>query len=161
MKRLWWLMLVVVLVAAVAMSVVYGQGGGRGGPGAAGEDRTAAMMARLGLNEKEQAAVAATMLAKSAARQALQEELGKLREAAYDEKAKDEQLTQAVDRYTKAVAKYREKVQSEDRSLTGKLSAKGRARCLAEGVLDNGLGGGGRRSGGGEGRGAGPARPPR
>jgi len=174
MRRLRWVALVVALVGVAALSaasVLYGQGGGgrgegtapRGGMGMMDPERMQAMMERLGLNEKEQAAAQKSIEAKLKARQALQDELDKLREVASGDKATEEQLTQAIAQYTKAMVKYREAVQAEDRTLSGQLSVRGRARCLGEGVLENELGMRfGRRpsGGGGGGGGRGPGGPP-
>ncbi len=174
MRRLRWVALVVALVGVAALSaasVLYGQGGGgggggvappRGGTGMMDPERMKAMMDRLGLNEKEQGAAQKSIEAKLKARQALQDELDKLREVASGDTATEQQLTQAIAQYTKAMVKYRETVQAEDRTLSGQLSVKGRARCLGEGVLENELGMrmGRRSSGGGGGGGGGGGRAP-
>jgi uncharacterized membrane protein YgcG len=128
-----------------------------GGGFAFDPDRTAMSLELLGLNKQEVAAAVKCGEAKSKARQALEEERGKLRLMADDPRATDPQLTQAVAAYLKAMGTYRTVVQTQDSGLTKKLSVKSRALCLASGTLDNGLGfgGGGRRGGGGGGGGRG------
>ena len=177
MGRLRWVTLVVALVAAAALfaaPVLYGQGGGGGGgtrgagvtPGGGmgmmDPERMQAMAERIGLNEKEQAAVQKSIEAKFKARQALQTELDKLREVAFGGQSAEQQLTQAVAQYTKAMAKYRQALQAEDTALSGQLSLRSRSRCLTEGVLENELGMrmGRRTGGGGGGGGRGPGGPP-
>ena len=162
MMKSGWVALVAVLIAAVAGTVLYGQGGGAAGRGTgagtgAGSrelDRMKLTLELLGLSTQELAAAQKSGEAKMKARQALQEELGKLRQVADDSRATDQELTRAVGAYTKAMGRYRATVQSEDGALGKKLSARSRARCLAAGALDNGLGGGSRTSGG-RGRGGG------
>jgi len=163
MKQLGWVVLVVVLIAAVAGTVLYAQGGGGGGGGRGGGpgagsgamelERMKMALEGLGMSKEELAAAEKAMEVKFKARQSLQEELGKLREVAEDSQATEQQLTATVEAYAKAMSRYRTAVQNEDTALGKKLSARSRARCLAGGVLDNGLGGGLRRRGGGGGGG--------
>jgi len=162
MKQLGWVVCVVVLVAAVTGTVLYGQGGGGGGggnhgggmgtaPGGMDLERMKTQLAAYDLSADETAAAGKNMEAKFKARQALMEELGKLRQLAEDPQATTEQLTAATTAYTKAMAKYRATVQSEDSALAKKLTPRSTARLLAAGILDNGLGGGRFRGGGGGG----------
>ena len=153
------------LAAVLAASVLYAQVGGGGGAGmgartgAMDPARIRTMLERAGLNEKEQAAAQKSMEAKSKARQALQDEMDKLRLVTENSSATEEQSSQAAASYEKAMAKYREVVQTEDRTLSRELSGKGRARCLAAGIIDNGLGYSGRtRTGAGGAGGAGGMR---
>ena len=163
MKGLRSVALVLGLAAALAAPALSGQrgGGGRRGGGGGQADSMKALLDRLGFTEQELAAVQKSMEAKSKARQTLEDELGKLREVAGNDKSTDQQLRGAIDSYTEALARYRETVRTEDRSLSGRLSVRSRARCLAAGALDNGLGmGGGGRGGGGGRRGGGGGRRP-
>ena len=131
-----------------------GRGPGGGGAGAAPtmQEQIDSALKQAGLNDSERAAAERTMQAKMAARQELMTAFGQLRSASSDEKATDEQLKQAIDAYGQALMKHRSTVQTEDQNLVKQLSVKSRARCLAFGVLDNGLGmGGGMRGGGGGG----------
>lgn len=153
------------LAAVLAASVLYAQVGGGGGAGmgartgAMDPARIRTMLERAGLNEKEQAAAQKSMEAKSKARQALQDEMDKLRLVAENSSATEQQSSQAAASYEKAMAKYREVVQTEDRTLSRELSGKSRARCLAAGIIDNGLGYSGRtRTGAGGMRGGGGGR---
>ena len=166
MRKAGWAALVVVVVAAVIGTVLYGQEPGRGGPGAGqgpgpgaaamDPERMKTQLLLLGLNTQEQNAAIKGMTAKQKARQALQEQLNTLRLAADGPLATDKELTQAIATYLKALAQYHKVVQTEDAATVKRLSAKSHARCLAAGVLDNGLGGGGRtRTGGGRGGGRG------
>ena len=163
MRRACWVALVVALIAVVTGSVLYGQAGG-GAPAPAGDaavapgggpatgmmsaERMKAMLDRLDLTAEDRAAVEKSLPVMLKARQALQDELGKLRTVAYDTTATPEQITQAIERYMEARSKYREATRPENRALSEKLSPRGRARCLVAGILDNGLGfGGGPRMG--------------
>ena len=97
------------------------------------------------------------MKVKSAARQDLTTALGELRKVSDATKPTEEQLKQALAAYRKAIAKYRSEVEAQDKGLAAKLSLASQARCLALGVLDNGLGASGMRrprtdGGGGMGR---------
>jgi hypothetical protein len=172
MKRMSWLAWVAGLVVVASACVVYAQGGGGGtrrGPGAGAEtgmgmmqtERAQMMLGRLGLNEQEQTAARTAIANKLRARVTLGEELGKLRTAAFDEEATQAQLTKAVEDYNKAMATYRNTIQTEDKALASKLSVRSRARCLAMGVLENETGVGGRMGmGGGRGMRRGPGTGP-
>ena len=161
MRQLSWVVCVVLVAAAVTGTVLYGQGGGGGGgnhgggmgTGQGGLDleRMKTQLAAYDLSADETVAAGKNMEAKFKARQALMEELGKLRQLSEDPQATNEQLTAATAAYTKAMAKYRATVQSEDSALAKKLTPRSTARLLAAGILDNGLGGGRFRGGGGAG----------
>jgi hypothetical protein len=160
-KRLGWLAFAMAATALVAGTVLYGQGAGGGatggrrgegtGAGAFDRERVQLTLELLQLSKPEIAAALKSAEAKWKARQALEEERGRLRTAGDDPQATDQQLGQALANYTKAMGSYRAAVQSEDTALAKKLSVRSRARCLAAGVLDNGLGSGGRSRGGGRG----------
>jgi len=153
MRRSRWVVLVAVLAAMVACTMLYGQGAGGGrrgeGPGAGAFDRERVQfnLELLGLSKPETAAALKSAEVKWKARQALEEERGRLRASGDDPQATDQQLSQAIASYTKAMGSYRGAVQSQDTALAKKLSVRSRARCLAAGVLDNGLGSGGRPRG--------------
>jgi hypothetical protein len=122
--------------------------------GPAGEaERIAEMLKPLGLPAKEQAAAEKTIAAKIKAHRELRQQFDKLQEVAANKSASQQQFSRAFDQYTKAVDQYHSVVRSEDRALVAKLSPRGRVVCLAAGVLDNGMGMGARREGGGGGRG--------
>jgi hypothetical protein len=162
MRQLGWVVCVVVLVAAVTGTVLYGQGGGGGGRGggmgmgggAADLERMKTALLAYDLSKEETDAAGRNMEAKLKARQALMEELTKLRQTGEDPQATEAQLTAATAAYMKALTKYRTTMQSEDSALAKKLTPRSHARLLAAGILDNGLGGGrfrGGRGGGGAG----------
>ncbi len=178
MKKLGWVVVVLVLVAMAAGTVLYAQAAGGGatnaapgrGAGAAAmeRERMMAQLETLGLSSKESAAAEKSVDAKLKARQALQTEMGKLRQVSENPSATDQQLDEAIGAYTKAMERYRAEVQAQDSALSKELSPKSRAKALVAGLLDNGLGGrgmrmggGGRPGGGGGGRGGGaPGGPP-
>lgn len=111
------------------------------------------MLEESGLTAKEKAAATKTIRAKVQARQALTGALDNLRRAANKAKPTDKELREALAAYQAALAQYRKKVAAEDAALVKQLSLKGQVRCLSLGILDNGLGGGGRMGmGGGTGR---------
>ena len=174
MRRLSLVASLAVAVALVASSVVWAQrggggmgrgggmggGGGRGGGAGAREggssaDRIAGLLEPLGLSREERAAAEKALAAKGRARQALRQDLDKLRETATDKEASREELARAVDQYTRSMERYRAAVRSADRALSARLSTRGRAVCLAAGVLDNAMGMGSRSRGGGGGAGGG------
>jgi len=126
---------------------------GRGAEGATDAERIKSALQQIGLSDKEQAAAEKALMAKLKARQALRDNLEKLRQVASNKQASQQQLKQALDAYTKALARYRALVQEQDRTLFAHLSLRGRASCLAAGVLDNGLGMGPRTRMAAEGRG--------
>ena len=157
MKKPGWLTLTVAVMALVAGAMLCGQGagGGRGGDragaGAFDRERAQLTLALLELSKPEVAAALKSAEVKWKARLALEEARGKLRSAGDDRQATDQQLSQAIASYTKAMGSYHTAMQSEDTGLAAKLSVRSRARCLAAGVLDNGLGSGGRPRSGGRG----------
>jgi len=147
-----------------------GQGGRAGTGGAAGPpdssardlERLGAMLTDARLIGAERTAAEAAVTKKLEARRDLITALGDLRAATEDTKVTDEGLKQAVGTYEKALAKYRGVVETQDKALVAKLSVRSQARCLAVGILDNGIGMMGRRSrpGGTEGGGGGGRRGP-
>ncbi len=160
--------LAVVVATALSVSAAFAQGGGhsgvppraergQGGPRAEEGAKAYAALEKLGLTAKERAAVKDAMEERRAAHQELRRELGKLQEAVADPKATDQSLQRAMSSYRTAMERARQKTQAADRDLAGKLSVKSQAKCLALGLLDNGLGRGGGmgRRGGGGGRGGG------
>jgi len=157
MRQLGWVVCVVLVAAAVTGTVLYGQDGGGGGggtgtgPGAIDPERMKMALAAIGLSPEEAAAAGKSLEVKMKARQALTEELGKLRQVADDQQATNEQLTAATTAYTKALAKYRMTVESEDSAFAKQLSPRSYARSLVAGLVDNGLGAGRPRMGGGGG----------
>ena len=167
MRKVGWLVFVAALIGTIAVSALYGQGrgvaaagGGRGeGPGAGAfdRDRTQLTLELLGLSKTETAAALRDAELKWKARQALEKERDRLRLLADDPQATDQQLSQAIAAYTKAMGSYRSAVQTEDSGLVKQLSVRSRARCLAAGILDNGLGFG-RRPRSGQGAGSGDRR---
>jgi hypothetical protein len=119
---------------------------------------------RAGLTDKEKAAAKKAMTAKEQARSQLRVELGKLRQVAASPKPTEKQLQDALSAYRRTLEQYRKKAAAEDAALVKQLSLKSQVRCMALGILDNGLGfgrgmgtmGGGTRGGGfGGGRGRG------
>jgi len=135
-----------------------GQGAQRGdrGPADRGEweqERLSRVLTEARLIGDERSAAEAAAKAKQDARRELLSALGELRETTDDVKAIDEQLTKAMAAYRKALAEYRGVVDSQDKALEAKLSVRSQARCLAVGILDNGMGMGGMRSGRGGGGG--------
>jgi transcription initiation factor TFIIIB Brf1 subunit/transcription initiation factor TFIIB len=117
------------------------------------------LLTQAGLSSSESSAAEAAIRAKLEARRQLALALVELRRVADDKSVPSSQLKQAMAAYRKALRKYRERVATEDRSLEGKLSLASQVRCLALGILDNGLGmGGGTGARRGAGRAPGPAR---
>ena len=166
--------LVAAVIAALSVSVAFAQGGRRSGVpprDARGSGATRAeegakafdeALEKLGLTAKERTAAKEAMEKKRAAHQELRHELGKLQEAVADPKATDQSLQRAISSYRTAMERAEQKMAVVDRELAGKLSVKSQAKCLALGLLDNGLGrgggmgmrgGGGDRGGGGRGGG--------
>jgi len=163
---------------AAVSALVAQQEGSAGGGGQvgqaqrpAGPEAGAAMQQQLdqalrqaGLTDAERAAAERAVNAKLDARRDLAAALGQLRRTALGQNATDDQLKSASDTYRQALAKYRSRVEAEDQGLIKQLSARSQVRCLALGVLDNGLGigvGMPRQGGGGAGggRGGGRGRP--
>ncbi len=139
MQKPGWLMLAVVVIALVAGAMLYGQGagGGRGGDragaGAFDRERAQFTLDLLQLSKPEVAAGLRSAEAKWKARLALEEAWGKLRSAGDDSQATDQQLSQAIASYTKAMGSYRTAVQSEDTALVKKSSVRSRARSSGSG----------------------------
>jgi hypothetical protein len=127
--------------------------GGRAGGAEREQQRMNDMLAQAGLSEAERIAAEGAVGAKLAARRELTTALTELRNTAEDQKATEAKLKQAIAAYEKALAKYRGQVEAQDRAMVAKLSVRGHARCLALGILDNGVGMSFRRGGGGGGGG--------
>ena len=109
------------------------------------------MLEQANLTEKEKTAAKKNMEAKDQARQALSDDLTKLRRTANKANPSNTELQNALTAYRAAMAKYRKQVEAADQSLIKQLSLKAQVRCMSLGILDNGLGrmgmaGGGRRS---------------
>ena len=136
-----------------------GQGplGGRTGSADRDLERLSRTLTEAGLIGTERSAAETAAKAKLEARRELVTALEELRAATEDTKATDEKLGKAMAAYRKALSKYRGQVEAQDRALAAKLSVRSQAKCLAAGILDNGLlmGGGGVRRGA---RGERPAR---
>jgi hypothetical protein len=111
------------------------------------------LLDQAGLTAKERSAVKKALAAKDEARRVLSEQLNRLRRIANKSKPTSKELTEALAAYRTAIAKYREKVVSQDRFLVKQLSLPAQVRCMSLGVLDNGIGQ--------VGPGAGPAGVPR
>lgn len=163
------LSLVVALAAAVALvapSLVSAQAGGarggrRGGRGGgagarSAAERMSAALDALGLTATEKAAAEKAINAKMAAHRELRAQYEKLQAVAANKSASQKELTTAYDQYMKALDHYRTVVRDLDRALAAKLSPRSRVAALEAGLLDNGMGLGGR--GGGPGGGAGGRR---
>jgi len=108
-----------------------------------------------GLSAKEKAAAKKALTAKEQARRGLASELVNLERAATSARPSDRQLQDALSSCRRAVAQYHKKVAAEDAALVKQLSLKSQARCMALGILDNGLGFAGGRMGMGGTRGSG------
>lgn len=133
-----------------------GRGGGAGGQSAA--ERISAALDSLGLTAAEKAAAEKAIDAKMKAHQELRTQYEKLQAVAANKNATQKELTSAYDQYIKAVDRYHSVVRDQDRALAAKLSARSKVAALEAGVLDNGMGMGGRRGGGGGGGGGGGMR---
>ncbi|HUT74736.1 MAG TPA: hypothetical protein VM221_07870 [Armatimonadota bacterium] len=157
---------------AGAVMVAQAPGGGAGGgPGGWGqmseaerakmrEQMTARMLDQAGLTDAEKTAAKKALTAKARAREALTQELTKLRRTANQAKPTDKDLRAALAAYGAALTQYRKQVAATDAALVKQLSTRSRARCMSLGILDNGLGMMGRMGGGGQ-SGPGGARRPR
>lgn len=99
------------------------------------------MLDQAGLTDQEKTAARKTMKAKDEVRQALAQRLDGLRRAADKPDATEQELGDALAAYRAAMTEYRRKAAAEDQALAGQLSLKSQARCMALGILDNGLGG--------------------
>jgi hypothetical protein len=141
-----------------------GGSGGRGGSGAMSAEQTERLLSQASLTGQEKSAAAAALGTKDKARQILAQELAKLRRLANSPNPgeqepelvpKDAALGQALKACRAALDDYRQKVDAADAALVKQLSVQSQARCLALGILENGVGsiatGGGR---GGTGTGA-------
>jgi hypothetical protein len=155
-------MLVAAGILVLLMGLVLAQErGGAGGersfdPAARDQERIGQVLTDAKLIGAERSAAEAALTTKYEARRDLMTALGGLRAATEDSKTTDDGLKQAVGTYEKALAKYRGVVETQDKALVAKLSVRSKARCLAVGILDNGIGMTGRRprpaGGGGGGR---------
>ena len=123
--------------------------GGSAGPPDMSEwelERLSRALTEARLIGDERSAAEAAVKAKLEARRALFTALRELRATTEDTKATDAGLTQAMAAYRKALTKYQGEVAAQDKALEAKLSVRNRVRCLAVGILDNGMGMGGTRS---------------
>ena len=162
----------VAVVAALSISMLWAQG--RRSAGSApererareqrrgGQEETPTLAEALekgGLSEKERAAVKEAMDRKQSANRELRGQLEALRRVVNDPRAKEEELGRAMETYRAAMRRAETEMTAADRALAAKLSVRSEGKCLALGVLDNGLGRGaamgGRGGGGGGGRGGG------
>jgi len=145
----------VVAALILAVPALFAQGGGGGAVSprrerARDRERTAEAaptfdqwLEKAGLTETERAAVTAALEKKRAAHRGLRPELEKLRKAADDPESTEARLRSAMTAYRAAMKRVEKEFQDADRQLAAKLSVKSQARCLAMGILDNGLGRGG------------------
>ncbi|HUT73675.1 MAG TPA: hypothetical protein VM221_02425 [Armatimonadota bacterium] len=162
-------MAALLLVAAVAGAVIAaeapgpvaapppGPGGQRMGPQGDPGQMLDMMLGRLGLTEAEKAAAKKAARAKMEATAPLAKELEALGQTARNDKATDQELRAALQRFDAAQLAYRQKVKAIDAQLIKAVSLKARAALTAMGVLDNGMGmrmGGRMRPGGMGGPGA-------
>jgi Spy/CpxP family protein refolding chaperone len=134
-----------------------GQGPGRMGPGFDPGRMIDMLAQRINLTAEEKAATEKAVRAKMDAMMNLSRELETLSAVAQNEKATDAELTAALKKYDAAVAAYRNKVKAIDTQLSKAVSLRARVALTTVGVLDNGLGFGG-RFGGRTGRGGGGGR---
>jgi soluble cytochrome b562 len=123
------------------------------------------MLDQAGLNDEEKAAAKKTMQAKEQARQILIGQLDKLRAVANAENPSAQELQDALTDYRTVLTAYHKKIDAEDQALAAQLSVQAQVKCLALGILDNGLGGlgglgGSYRRGGTRTPGGGPPPPP-
>jgi hypothetical protein len=187
MSRLRWAVVVAAALAAVsvlymvqarmaaaatppsgAVMVAQAPGGGAGGWGQMSEaerakmreQMTARMLDEAGLTDAEKTAAKKALTAKARAREALTQQLTKLRRTANQAKPTDKDLRAALAAYGAALTQYHKQVAATDAALVKQLSTRSRARCISLGILDNGLGMMGRMGGGGQ-SGPGGARRPR
>ena len=105
------------------------------------------MLQQTGLTAQEKVAAKKTMTAKEQARQALSQELTKLRSIASKANATNEELQNALTAYWAAMGRYYQKVQAEDQALIRQLSLRSQVQCTSLGILENGLGQMGMRGG--------------
>ena len=180
MRKLGWAAVVVVVVALAVTAMAYApartapgpvqvaQGPGGGGPGGQMSEADRAkmrdqmidrMLGQAGLNDTEKAGAKRALKAKDEARRLLSAALDKLRGVANASNSSNAQLQNALTAYRTALALYRKKTADADAALANQLSLRSHARCLALGILDNGLGFGGGRMGGGGMRGTGRGGP--
>lgn len=150
MRRFVTIMLAMVGLLGLALAGVLAQAGGGAGerargsarldPAAFEQERVSAALTRAGLIGAERAAAEAALKAKQEARRQLMSALEELRSVAEDPKASEAKLKEAIAAYQQQLAKYRATVEAEDKALVAKLSVRSHARCLAVGILDNGIG---------------------
>ncbi len=137
---------VIVLVAAV----VWAQGGGGGmGPGPGGMGRgggggmaggMSAMLDQMGLSAGEKAAVERAAQDKMSANQQLRSELQRLQAVADRAGVTAADAKKAVASYLGVKAQIAKKNAQTDATLMKSLSPVAQAKCLAAGIVDNGLG---------------------
>ena len=149
--------------------VAQGPGPGPGGPGGRMTEADRArmrdqmmdrMLEQAGLTDNEKAAAKKALAAKNQARQTLTDQLTVLGAVVDKADASQNELKDALKAAYAAIGQYRKAVAAADDALVAELSVKSQARCLALGILDNGLGGmgmgrpgmGGRRAGAPAGR---------
>jgi uncharacterized membrane protein len=98
------------------------------------------MLQQANLTGDEANAARKALMAKEEARQALTQELAKLRAMATQPNPSSQELEKALAVYRAALVQFRKKVEAEDAALAKQLSLASQVRCLALGILDNGLG---------------------
>jgi hypothetical protein len=121
------------------------------------------MLDQAGLTAKEKTAAKKALAAKAKAREQLQAAHGKLMAVVSKAKVSNGELQRAMTAYRAAQTRYEAAIVAIDKALVKQLSVKSQAKCLAFGILDNGLSFGGRgmgRQGGGPGAGGRPAGAP-
>ena len=124
-----------------------GQGPGRMGPGFDAGQMIDMLAQRIGLTPEEKAITEKAARAKMDAMMGLSGELEALSAVARNEKATDAELTAALKKYDAALTAYRKKTKAIDTQLSKGVSLRARVALTSVGVLDNGLGFGGRGGG--------------
>ncbi len=116
------------------------------------------MLDQAELSQEERQAVQQVLQVKDEARRKLREELDNLRRTANKAEVSDDELKAALEKYRAALADFRAEMEAQDKALCEKLSLRSEVRCMALGILENGLGPMGMPFGrrGGPGRGRGP-----
>lgn len=98
------------------------------------------MVRSLQLPEAEQKAVDEAIQKKVAAREMLQRKVFSLYELAVNERAAEAELAQAVNEYLEAKKNFQQAIQKADDELVASVSTRTKARLIASGIIDNGLG---------------------
>ena len=92
-----------------------------------------------GLTDAERAAAKKSLRAKEETRSRLNEAYRRLSRSAFNKETTAKEARTAVATYRRTLSSYRHTVQVEDEALSRKLSPLALARCLAMGIIDNGI----------------------